>query len=68
MTLIARLCALCAISALMELLLGDNDARGLLRMVCGLLMLHLTFAGAQQLMDQLSRAGSLQSMLESLIQ
>lgn len=68
MTLIARLCALCAISALMELVLGDNDARGALRMICGLLMLHLTLSGAQTLIYQLSHASGLQSMLESLIQ
>ena len=49
MTLIARLCVLCAISALMELVLGDNDARGALRMICGLLMLHLTLSGARTL-------------------
>ncbi len=71
MTLIGRLCALCAVSAILEMLLGgegaDGDAKGTLRMVCGLLMLHLTLSGVKELAGQLSQADGLQSMLQSLM-
>ena len=47
MTLIARLCALCAVCALMQMALGETDGQGGLRMLGGLLMLHLVLSGAQ---------------------
>ena len=43
MTLIARLCALCSMSALMQMIVPEGRNRGGLRLVCGLLMLQLTW-------------------------
>lgn len=67
MTLIGRLCALCAVSALMEMALSDAKARASLRMIGGLMMLHLTLSGARDLLDSLARAQGLQELLYSLM-
>ena len=45
----ARLCALCAVCALMQMALGDSGQQAGLRMIGGLLMLHLVISGAQEL-------------------
>ncbi len=68
MTLMARLCALCAVSALMELALGDADEAGGVRMIGGLLMLRLVLYGAQDLAAQLSAQRDLATMLHILLQ
>ena len=49
MSLMARLCALCALSAVIQMALGESDAKGSLRMIGGLLMLYLTLSGARDL-------------------
>ena len=49
MTLIAQLCALCAMSALVQMTAADAPARGSLRMICGLLMQLLTLSGLRAL-------------------
>ena len=49
MTLIAQLCALCAMSALLQMTVPDQTARGSLRMICGLLMQLLTLSGLRAL-------------------
>ena len=56
MTLSARLCALCAVCALMQMAMGETDGQGGLRMLGGLLMLHLVLSGAQELAAQLAVA------------
>lgn len=67
MTLIGRLCALCAVGALIEMALSNGGARSALRMICGLLMLHLTLCGVQDLLAQLAGAQGLQELFESLM-
>lgn len=67
MTLIGRLCALCAVSALLEMALGENEMRGSIRMIGGLLMLHLTLHGAREILDGVISAQSFADMLQSLI-
>ncbi len=67
MTLIGRLCALCAVSALMEMTLGESEMRGGIRMIGGLLMLHLTLCGAQNVLQSVMSAQNLTDMLQSLI-
>ena len=54
MTLIARLCALCAVCALEQMAMGETEAQGGLRMLGGLLMLHLVLSGAHELATQLA--------------
>ena len=48
-TLIAQLCSLCAMSALVQMTAADAPARGSLRMICGLLMQLLTLSGLRAL-------------------
>ena len=57
MTLMARLCTLCALTAMIQMALGENDAKGSMRMIGGLLMLHLTLEGARDLWEALSQGG-----------
>ena len=49
MTLIARLCGLCAVSTLIQMVLDETNSRTSLRMISGLLMLHLTLSSASDL-------------------
>ncbi len=65
MTLIGKLCALCAMSALMQLVLSSKQARGSLRVICGMLMLELTLSGVREI--ALSGKGDLMSLLEGLM-
>ena len=68
LTLVARLCALCAVSALIQLALGDTRPAGSLRMIGGLLMLHLVISGGYTLSVQLSAQRDLRSIFELLMQ
>lgn len=67
MTLIARLCALCAVCALMQTAVGETDGQGGLRMLGGLLMLHLVLSGAQDLAQQLGAQKDLMGIFEILV-
>ena len=67
MTLVARLCALCAVCALMQLVLGDAKQGEGLRMIGGLLMLHLVLYSAQELMMKLMGAEGLMNIYSILI-
>ena len=61
MTLMARLCTLCALTAMIQMALGENDAKGSMRMIGGLLMLHLTLEGARDLWEALSQAARMKT-------
>lgn len=67
MTLIARLCALCAVCALMQMALGETDGQGGVRMLGGLLMLHLVISGAHDLAMQLAGEKELMGVFEILM-
>lgn len=68
MTLAARLCALCAMCALMQLALGDTRGAQSLRMIGGLLMLHLVVSGGYALCLQLAVVHDLRRIFEILMQ
>jgi len=68
MTLVARLCSLCAVGALMQLALGDMRGSDGLRMVVGLLMLHLFISGGYDLSAQLSAQHDLNGIFRILMQ
>jgi len=68
MTLVARLCALCAVCALMQLALGDTRGAGGLRMIGGLLMLHLVISGGYALSVELSAQRDLSGIFAILMQ
>lgn len=67
MTLMARLCALCAVSALMQMALPEDGRQGSLRMICGLLMLHLTLSGMQGLCAEIAAQRDLMRIFEILM-
>lgn len=62
-----RLCALCSMSALMQMMVTKDDARGALKMICGLLMLHMTCESAQTLIAQMTSGESLTQLLSYLM-
>lgn len=65
-TIIARLCALCAMCSLMQTA-APEEARNSIRMIGGLLMLHLVVSGAQSLFSQALAAESLMGMFDILM-
>lgn len=67
MTLIARLCTLCAMSALMQMVLPEHHSKGSLRLICGLLMLHLTISGLGELAGTIGEQRDLMGIFESLM-
>ena len=67
MTLMARLCTLCALTAMIQMALGESDAKGSVRMIGGLLMLHLTLSGAYELLISLEQAASVEAILDCLM-
>ena len=67
MTLMARLCTLCALTAIIQMALGESDAKGSLRMIGGLLMLHLTLDGVYTLWAALARATSVEAILDCMM-
>lgn len=46
---------------MIQMALGENDAKGSMRMIGGLLMLHLTLEGARDLWEALSQAASMEA-------
>lgn len=66
MTLIARLCALCAMCALMQTAMPE-EGRASLRMMGGLLMLHLVISGIQELCRQVIASGDLVRIFDVLM-
>jgi len=67
MTLMARLCALCAVCALAQIVIGDAKGSEGIRMIGGLLMLHLVISGAQELCSNLLEADGLMDMVAILV-
>lgn len=61
---IIRLCALCSMSALMQVMVGTARMKGMLKTICGLLMLRMTCESARLMMQQIvSGEDFLQSLL-----
>ena len=68
MTLMARLCALCAVCSLMQVALPREEGRASLRMIGGLLMLHLVIGGARELCLQAMEERELMGIFALLMQ
>ena len=66
-TLIAQLCALCAMSALVQMTASEPSARGSLRMICGLLMQMLTLSGLRALGAELAAQRDLMGIFACLM-
>ena len=67
MTWIARLCTLCAMSALMQLALPDARDKGSVRMICGLLMLRLTLDRITEIAAMLAAQTELSGILACMM-
>lgn len=67
MTLAARLCALCAVSVLMQMMVGESMAGDGLRLIGGLLMLHLVLDGGAELAQSLSAQQNLAGIFDTLM-
>lgn len=65
-TIIARLCALCAMCSLMQTAM-PQEARDSVRVIGGLLMMHLVISGAQALCQQAIAAESLVHIFDVLM-
>ena len=68
MTLMARLCALCAVRSLLQAALPREEGRASLRMIGGLLMLHLVISGAEELCRQALEERELMRIFALLMQ
>ncbi|MBP3427332.1 MAG: hypothetical protein J6M47_03610 [Clostridia bacterium] len=66
-TMISRLCGLCAMSAMLEMLLFREERGSMVRMVCGLLMLHMTLSDGREMVMQMIRAEGLDEIFRILI-
>lgn len=64
---ISSLCALCAMSALVQMMLPQGGGRDAIRMICGLLMLRLTCESAASLIEELQNSRDLSQMFSCLI-
>jgi len=67
MSWIIRLCALCSMSALMQMMVPKEQAKGALTTICGLLMLHMTCESAHQMIREIASGGDVIQMLSWLI-
>lgn len=68
MTLCARLCVLCAVCALMQMAVPQECGGGGLRMIGGMLMLHLVMKDADVLIDRILAQHDLIRIFEILIE
>ena len=66
MTLIARLCALCAVCTMMQMAFGGEE-RGGAAMISGLLMLHLVISGLQEIASTMLEDGNLMHIFAALM-
>ena len=64
---IIRLCALCSMSALLQMIVERESEKDALRMICGLLMLHMTMQSAQTLLTDLSSGAGLTELYALLL-
>lgn len=67
LTLIAKLCSLCAASAMIQIMLGDHESSGIIRSLCGLLMLHMTLSELVKIGSKVVSQDSLIGMFQALI-
>ena len=66
-TLIIRLCTICAVSALMELASTGMKLRGGLRLVCGMLMLAVTISQIREIADAMMQQRDLIGIFECIM-
>jgi len=68
MSLCARLCALCAVSALMQMAVPQEWESDGLKMIGGMLMLHLVINHAQSICSRILAERDLTRIFEILIE
>ena len=67
MTLTVRLCALCAVSALLQMALPEKSLKGSLHMICGLLMIRLVVSQLQSIGGALAMQKDLAGIFDCLM-
>lgn len=67
MTLIIRLCVLCAVSSLMEMVVSGTSLKERMRLICGLLMLKMTLSEICSLGNLLTGQKELSGIFRCLI-
>ena len=67
-TLIARICVLCAASALTQMMLPDDSIKGIVRCMCGLLLIHMTLSRINEIAGLLAAQKSLDGWMKCLME
>lgn len=67
MTLMTRLCVLCAMSTLLQMILPEDQGRDALRTISGMLMLGLVLGAMQEWKQALAYDRDFASILKSLM-
>ena len=67
MTILAQLCALCAVCTLCEIAMPDEKGQESLRLIGGILMLHLVLSQSRDLIAALMREKELMRIFEVLL-
>lgn len=67
MSLIVRLCAVCAVCSLMELALTGSKLKGGLRLIGGMVMLSITAAHVQSIAAAIAQQTDLLGVFECLM-
>ena len=68
MTLCAQLCVLCAVCALMQMAVPQDWQGDSLRLIGGMLMLHLVVSGAHEIISRIIGQQDLMRTFEILIE
>lgn len=68
MTLIGRLCVLCMLSALMQMTIRGQREKSGVRLICGLIMLHMTLSQIGWIFGALQQELTLRGIFECLME
>ena len=66
-TLIIRLCAVCAAGSLLEMAAIGSKFADSLRLICGLIMLSVTISGIRDIVQKISQQSELAAIFDCLI-
>lgn len=62
-----QLCSICAVSALAQMILPQEEGSDGIRLLCGMMMLRLTCETAQTLLQKLAACSDMGQLLSCLI-
>lgn len=67
MTLIIRLCGLCAVSSVIEMMMSETILKNSMRLICGMLMLKMTIHEIRSIGYAIMQQTELAGVLECLM-